>query len=303
MSAKKNFSSHSLSHACYFGCSLNKQDPVPPTTNPSDAWLKNLESIEQVSFNKDEVNDMMMNLSKLMTNNETLENTNRFLRRAFAAAGVVFLLMSSSILGLSYAFVVVGSKMDVDATSGVMTTMDGKHVVATDSVSYKVMTTKNEATGKQCVDHVAFGELIQRVESGHSVTVEMFGTGELGTETQFQKLSGSFTAEDGEICFSDSTGKQLVCVTPSSDCAVTEPTAGRRLGTPGYIATCKAFASTVPEFVFGAMLSKASVCIKNKCSGSIISSNPPQYKATSCVCECASSAGVSFAFSFSTRKP
>ena len=212
--------------------------------------------------------------------------------------------MLSSNLALGYAFVMVGSKLDVDATSGVMTTMDGKHVVATDSVSYKVVTTKNEATGTQCVDHVAISELIQRVENGNSVIIKMFGTGDLGTETQVQKLSGSFTAMDGEICFRDATGQELLCATPSSDCVASEMAVRRRLGTPaGYVITCKAFASTVSTFVFGTMVSKASVCIKNTCAGSIISNSPPQYRATTCVCNCANSAGVSFAFSFSTRKP
>ena len=239
-----------------------------------------------------------------MTNNVRLGHANTFLRRAVVAASVMSLLMLSSILGLSYAFAALGSKMDVDAASGVLTTMDGKHVIATDTVSYKVVTTKNEATGKQCVDHVAFGELIQRVENGNAVTVEMFGTGDQGTETQLQKLSGSFKAKNGEVCFPDTTGQQLLCVTPSSECVGThQGSEVRRLASSSYVATCKAFASTVSNSIFVAMVSKANVCIKNKCTGSIISSNPPQYKATSCVCECASSAGVSFAFSFSTRKP
>ena len=284
-------------------CTFDGQDPLPPTTN-TDTWVKKLASRdEEVSLSKDEVAAIISDLRQQKANNEILDYANKFLRRIVIAIGIFSLLLLSSVVGLSYALAAVGSKMDIDAASGVMTTPDGQRVVATDSYSYKVLTTKNETTGTQCVDHVKFGELTQHVENGNSVTVEMFGTGDLGIDTEVQKLSGSFLAQNGEICFPDTTGRQRLCVTPSSDCVATEPVSGRRLSTSSYVATCQAFAGTVSTSIFTAMVSNARVCIKNKCPGSIISSNPLQYKATTCVCNCAKSVGVSFAFSFSTRKP
>lgn len=300
-------------HDCCSGRSFDEQDFLPPPTN-TDTWneklptnidtcIKKLESGETVTLSKDEAAALLSDLRQQTTDNKTLSRANKFLRRIVLALCIFSLLLLFSVMGLSYALVAVGNKMDVDAASGVMTTMDGQRVVATDSVAYKVVPTKNETTGTHCVDHVEFGELIQRVENGNLVIVEMLGTGDLGTDTEVQKLSGSFLAQDGEICFPDTTGRQRLCVTPSSDCVATEPVSGRRLSTSSYVATCQAFAGTVSTSMFGAFVSKASVCIKNKCPGSIISSNPLQYKATTCVCNCASSVGVSFAFSFSTRKP
>ena len=260
--------------------------------------LKKYDSDGNGSFTKYEVVEIILDLRREMESNAALGRANKMLRRAICGAIVFCLILMSSIFGLTYAVAALTAKLDVDASTGVMTTPDGKHVVATDSFSYKAVTSRDDSTGAQCLGSAELGDLIGRVVNGNGVNLEMVGTGVNGTEAEVQKLTGSMQFSEGSLCFMASNGKE-VCAELSDDCAAAATTSGRRLASS--VDDCLAFgASTAATpWIFGSFVSSADTCTRSCPAGDRIALR--SYKVTSCVCECAVTAGVNFGFSFSTR--
>jgi len=266
--------------------------------NATAEMLKKYDTDGNGSFTKYEVVEIILDLRREIESNAALGRTNKFLRQAICAAVVFCLILMSSIFGLTYAVAALTAKLDVDASTGVMTTPDGKHVVVTDSFSYKAVTSHDELTGTHCLASAELGDLIGRVVNGNGVNLEMVGTGVNGTEAEVQKLTGSLQFTEGSICFMASNGKEI-CAEPSDDCAAAAYTSGRRLASS--VDDCLAFGySTVSTpWIFWGLVSPADSCTRNCPTGDRIATG--QYKVTSCVCECAVAAGSNFAFSFTTR--
>jgi hypothetical protein len=253
------------------------------------------------AFSKDEVVQIIVDLRREMQNNITLGEANRILKKAIGAAVVFCLILMSSMFGLAYAVATLTSKLDVDSSTGVMTTPDGAHVVATDSVSHKIVTIRNTASGAQCLDSSELGQVVERVLNGNSVILEMLGTGVNGTDVEIQKLWGSVHLGDGQLCFMGANGQE-VCAEPSAECDEVS-SSGRRLDTAASIQNCLATGaqySSAP-WVFGSMVSPGAICIRSTCPGDVIWDNPQMYAVTYCVCKCAVENGAAFSFSFGTR--
>lgn len=262
--------------------------------------LKKYDTDGDGSFSKDEVLTIILDLRRELNSNVTLGQANKILKRAIVAAIIFCLILMSSIFGLTYAVAALTAKLDVDSSTGVMTTPDGKHVVATDSVSYKVVSTKDEASGLQCLGGAELGELVGRVVNGNGVSLEMIGTGINGTQTEVRKLSGNVQTDERQICFMGTDGNQ-VCVEPSADCA--GATGGRRLTTmtkSEYVASCLQIQRDYVDlpYVFATMVESARIRIERKCSDDIERTSPRRYKMGSrCVCLQAYASSVEFVFS------
>jgi len=173
------------------------------------------------SFSKEEVVEIILDLRKEMDQNVLLGQTNKLLRKLIIATVIFCLVLMSSIFGLAYAVAKLTAKLDVDAVTGVMTTLDGSRVVATDSVAYKVSTKKHEATGSQCISMEELDDMLGRVTSGNIVHLEIKGTGTNGTQTIVEKLTGSVEYGEDSFCFITTSGMQM-CAEPNDDCTPVE---------------------------------------------------------------------------------
>jgi hypothetical protein len=276
------------------------QDDPSDDDNVTSGVLKTIDRNDSSSIlSKEEITAVIMDLRRERQANGRLGQANKVLRRFLIVSAFFFVLVLSSLVSLSFAVTALSAKLDVDSSTGVMTTPDGMHVVSTDSFAYKVVATVDDATGAKCLDYDDVGEMVKRVLSGNSVVLESLSPGIFGSQTGVQKLSGSMHAEEGEICFSGTDGKE-VCAKPSTECNVI--TEGRRLTGTDYVAQClatHASLSSIPT-VFGYLVSAAKACINKECPGDIYSNSPAIYGGTTCVCLCAQKNRVEFVFSVSS---
>lgn len=170
------------------------------------------------SFSQEEVVEIIMDLRKEMDQNQLLGQTNKLLRKLTIVIIIFCIALIMSTFGLAYAVAILTAKLDVDATTGIMTTPDGSHVVATDSVAYKVSTKKDEITGSQCIDVTELEDMLGRVTNGNIIHLEMIGTGVNGTRTLVEKLTGSVEYGEESLCFMTASGERM-CAEPNEACA------------------------------------------------------------------------------------
>jgi hypothetical protein len=172
------------------------------------------------SFSKDEVVAIILDLREAMKSNEMLDESNKLFKRLLAAAVCFCILLLSAMFGLSYAVAALTAKTDI-GSNGVMTTIDGKSVVATDSTAEVVETTLIEETGANCIYPEEALDLINRVSTGRGVIVKVSN----GTHTTYEQVSAAGMDTEsipmmnsGRACFVTADGRQL-CLQPSPDCA------------------------------------------------------------------------------------
>lgn len=294
---KTYYSARNLEPQNSFTIDVFQQDFSDDDTFTSD-MLKKIDRTGTNSISKDDIFAVIRDLRQARQANGRLGQANKLLQRTVMASALFFVLLLSAMVSLSFAVDALSAKLDVDSSTGVMTTPDGMHAVSTDSVAYKVVATIDDATGTNCLDYDDVGEMLQRVVSGNGVLLETLSPGVLGTQTAIQKLSGSMHAEEGEICFLGSNGKE-VCAKPSSarECAVI--TVGQPLTGTDYVSKCLAAHATFSSMptVFGYLVSAASRCITENCTSDVYSISPAIYGGSACVCECARKSNVEFVFS------
>lgn len=177
------------------------------------------------SFSKDEVVAIILDLREAMQSNEMLGASNKFFKRMLIGVSIFSLLMLTSIFGLTYAVAALTAKLDVNS-NGVMTSADGKTIVATNANSIKVIPVKDENSGAFCISSTERDNLIAQATSGKTnVLMEFAGFNE--THTRTQQLNGGAMDTDGETtCFFNAQGQQ-VCMEPSDECSGVS--GGRRL--------------------------------------------------------------------------
>lgn len=179
------------------------------------------------SFSKDEVVAIILDLREAMQSNEMLAGSNKFFKRMLCGVSTFAFLLLTSMFGLSYAVAALTAKLDVN-TNGVMTTSDGKFVVATDSTGYKIVPVKNQDTGAFCMSSSQARDLLEQATSGRTnVLVELDGVN--GTKTVVEQVSGGVvTVEGAKTCFTNAQGHE-VCMEPSADCVTPVNRRGRGL--------------------------------------------------------------------------
>jgi hypothetical protein len=170
------------------------------------------------SFSKDEVVAIILDLREAMQSNEMLGASNKMLRRVVVAVLSVCFFMLAATFGLTYAVVALTAKMDINS-NGVMTTTDGKTVVATDSTGYRISPLMDEETGAFCISGFDAVSLVDQTTSGRTNVIVQFD-GINGTQTSIQGISGGVVDidnETGKTCFTGPQGNQ-VCMEKTDDC-------------------------------------------------------------------------------------
>lgn len=167
------------------------------------------------SFSKDEVVAIIIDLREAMQSNEILGHTNKLFKRLLIAATMFCVLLLTSMFGLSYAVAALTAKTDVQS-NGLMTTSDGKSVIATDSSATKYSTTIGES-GFACMDKLEVEDMLNNVELGRSVLFETSSVN--GSHTVLDHMTGSVDIDTntGNLCFMAVSGEAL-CLELVAEC-------------------------------------------------------------------------------------
>jgi hypothetical protein len=171
------------------------------------------------SFSKDEVVAIILDLREAMQSNEMLGQSNKLFKRLLMAAILFCILLLTSMFGLSYAVAALTAKMDVNS-AGLLTTIDGKSVVATDSTAQVFVFERDEEFSTNCISSTEAHALFQRVASGRNTVLRVDGVND--THTLYEPVTGSSMDVDlnngvETTCFIQADGRR-VCVGPTPLC-------------------------------------------------------------------------------------
>lgn len=177
------------------------------------------------SFSKDEVVAIILDLREAMQSNEMLGQSNKLFKRLLVAALCFCVLLLTAMFGLSYAVAALTAKTDISGT-GVMTTIDGKSVVATDSTAQMFVFERDEEMGVNCISQGDAEAVVDRVTNGRSVMLKIDKVNM--THTIYEHVSPSgldVDAAKNSACFTQTDGRRI-CIEPVTECV---PFARRRM--------------------------------------------------------------------------
>lgn len=170
-------------------------------------------------FSKSEVLAIIVDLREAMQKNSILGTSIKNFKRGLLAVTIFTLLLFVSVFGLSYSVAVLTRNTDV-RSDGIMTTLDGSAIIATDSFASVVSVNANE-NGVHCLDDETVSNVISSVSSGRSVLLKLGAVGEANKELTIGLHADGLDIDEeaGKFCIWNTVTKRQECIESDDRCS------------------------------------------------------------------------------------
>lgn len=196
-----------------------------PLSRETQATLLHCGEIDNSTYSKEEVSQIVSELLLTLEQNARLGDENKFFRKIVLGMLIFTFVLMSALFALCYTAAKLGAQTTVDSTGLLIVNDEGHRVVATDSSAslYQLNSTfVSDDQSPYCIDEMFAGMLKEKVLNGNSVLLQF--NGESRGSTVVEQIAPNGMTLDStlnKVCFSLSnsgTHNRMLCIQESEAC-------------------------------------------------------------------------------------